>query len=315
VKRRRGQRRMKCKIKMLNKYGMSRSIQFKIDTLMVPEEILFLATLKSGMFCVYGRVLGIPRYDDTFLLLDTGAEVNVCKQPSENGIFNVELRDADNNMHPFSDLYFINPPGNSTMFNNMALLGQPFLSMFDSIAFDLRLPVPRFIINAKPPSPFATQLETRRNTNTSKDKDTKTLVDNHHIVPLIELRLTLDPDCNCISSGSCPLKSRFWSVLDTGSAVTTFMEQKDLTLMNRAHTPGTEIELYDSKMVKFRRLKSCIGLGDQAVVATLQLPLTKYSEYSFLGTPTLVGRKLHIVNMQVLRNQHSTEAPQVYIEI
>ena len=73
--------------------------------------------------------MGVQRYEQpsTLLLLDTGAEVCVACIDSTHGQFSVQMLDEHGEPQQYDKVFFINPPGDSSMFKRMALLGQSFL--------------------------------------------------------------------------------------------------------------------------------------------------------------------------------------------
>ena len=54
---------------------------------------------------------------------------------------------------------------------------------------------------------------------------------------------------SCIRTDSCPRVSKMWSVLDTGSAVTTVMRESHRAMLRDTAEKGSTIELYDGKRV------------------------------------------------------------------
>ena len=109
-----------------------------------------------------------------------------------------------------------------------------------------------------------------------------------------------------------------WSVLDTGSAVTTVMRESHRAILDGSIEKGSTIELYDGKRVVNKRSHvRCLGLGSKVVSVNVQLPQpgqdgNMYTQYSFLGTNALRGRRLILLNMSVLRQKHGV--PEVWIE-
>ena len=59
---------------------MGRDLQFKIHATLASDRMVFPGVVHHGMFCVYGHVVGVQRYEqpNTMLVLDTGAEVCVA---------------------------------------------------------------------------------------------------------------------------------------------------------------------------------------------------------------------------------------------
>ena len=108
-----------------------------------------------------------------------------------------------------------------------------------------------------------------------------------------------------------------WSVLDTGSAITTAMKAHHRKML-KDRKKGAEIELYDGKRIKnTSSFVKCFILGNVVRSVSVNMPEpgqdgNMYTEYSFLGTNALKGLRLTLKNMSVLREPHGV--PQVFVE-
>lgn len=270
----------------------------------------FPAYLHHGMFCVEGYIVDVPHYANrrVHVMIDTGAETSVCIG-GDDGKHTVCLLDGKRE-YCIDDVFFISPQKEGEpMFDNLVLLGMNFLARVNSVRFSLRPHKRYFEIDPrvhKRSKPVDVQL----NKGPNRGRQFNQLMRKGHVVPLLEMLYVVDPDCECVKDDSCPRSYDVVGVLDTGSAVTT---QNTGKRWGKDDTvPGASIDRWDGKRVRMNALPdSCVGVGSDVVRVDVQIPTTKYSNLSFIGTDMIQGMgALTIMNMGRMRDG---KPPRVYV--